>query len=145
MKPILRTLVKKAKLAKEALQTGRAFHCTVALRGSKVIAIGYNDYTQLHPYQIFGKYNEYKPIAYTHTIGLHSEIACIKQILFRNDYHKLTLVNIRIDNNGLLANAKPCVNCQRVLNMFHFKRILYSTNFNQFKEFKSYEMDCCEL
>ena len=116
MKPILKTLVKKAKLAKEALQTGRAFHCTVALRGSKVIAIGYNDYTQLHPYQIFGKYNEYKPIAYTHTIGLHSEIACIKQILFRN--------------------AKPCVNCQRVLNMFNFKRILYSTNANQFKEFR---------
>lgn len=36
MKPILRSLINQAIRAKSILQTGRAFHATIALKGSKV-------------------------------------------------------------------------------------------------------------
>ena len=137
MKPILRSLINQSIRAKSILQTGRAFHATIALKGSKVIAIGYNNYTRLHPYARFGKYASYKTVNYNHVIGLHSEITCIKQILFRDDYHKITIVNLRIDNNNKVANAKPCVNCQRVLKQFNFKHIFYTDEQGQFKEFKT--------
>lgn len=137
MKPILRSLINQAIRAKSILQTGRAFHATIALKGSKVIAIGYNNYTRLHPCAKFGKYASYKTVNYNHVIGLHSEIACIKQILFRDDYHKITIVNLRIDNNNQVANAKPCVNCQRVLKQFNFKHIFYTNEQGQFEEFKT--------
>ena len=77
MKPILRSLINQAIRAKSILQTGRTFHATIALKGSKVIAIGYNNYTRLHPYARFGKYASYKTVNYNHVIGLHSEIACV--------------------------------------------------------------------
>lgn len=109
MKPILRSLINQAIRAKSILQTGRAFHATIALKGSKVIAIGCQLLTRLHPYARFGKYASYKTVNYNHVIGLHSEIVCIKQILFRDDYHKITMVNLRIDNNNQVANAKPCL------------------------------------
>lgn len=56
--------------------------------------------------------------------------------MFRDDYHKITIVNLRIDNNNQVANAKPCVNCQRVLKQFKFKHIFYTNEQGQFEEFK---------
>lgn len=120
-------LIEKAKQVKKLLQTGKTFHCTVAMKGGNILAIGYNDYTRPHPAHLFGEYKSTRTTHLTYHPGIHSEIDCIQQLLFRDDYHKITLVNIRIDNNGQLTEAGPCVNCKRVLARFKFKRIFYST------------------
>ena len=49
----------------------------------------------------------------------------------------MIIINLRIDNNNQVANAKPCVNCQRVLKQFNFKHVFYTNEQGQFEEFKT--------
>ena len=121
--------IRVVQALKAQFQTGQHFHCTLAVKGGNILAIGMNDYQVEHPLKKFGKYLQrkddnrkvYKP-------RLHSEIACLKQILHRDDLHKITLINIRIDNQNNLANAEPCDNCKRVLSNYKFKRIYFTIN-----------------
>ena len=121
--------IKLVKTLKSKFQSGQHFHCTLALKGGNIIAIGINNYNIEHPRKHFGVYRqrqhdnrkEYKP-------RLHSEIDCLKQIQFREDLNKLTLLNIRIDNKDQISNAEPCENCKKVLSKYKFKRIYFTIN-----------------
>ena len=119
-------LIKITQSLKNAFQNGRHFHATIALKGGNIIAIGHNDYRKEHPRNFYGRYFPKKGDVKSYRACLHSEISCLKQIQHRDDLHKITLINIRIDNNGSLANAEPCQNCKRVLGKYKFKKILYT-------------------
>ena len=119
-------LIKITQSLKREFQNGRHFHATIAVKGGNIIAIGHNDYQKEHPRKVYGNYIPKNGNKASYRACLHSEIACLKQIQHRDDLHKVTLINIRIDNNGNLANAKPCINCKRVLKNFKFKRIYYT-------------------
>jgi tRNA(Arg) A34 adenosine deaminase TadA len=119
-------LIRLVLKLKNHFQTGQHFHCTVALKGGNIIAVGKNSYQKEHPRKRYGAYIPKRGGVETYKPRLHSEIDCLKQVEFRNDLHKITLVNIRIDNTGKLANAEPCDNCKRVLSNFKFKRIYFT-------------------
>lgn len=116
------------KELKSEFQSGQCFHTTFALKGSKILAIGVNNYKKQHPRKKFGDY--IKRGSKTYQASLHSEIDCIKKLGLRDDYHKITIVNIRVDNNGRLTNSEPCSNCKKVLSKYNFKRIYFTIDEN---------------
>lgn len=120
------SLIRVVQDLKNHFQTGQHFHCTIAIKGGNIIAIGKNSYQKEHPRNKFGAYTPKRGGVKTYKPRLHSEIDCLKQIVFRPDLHKITLINIRIDNTGQLANAEPCENCKRVLSNYKFKRIYFT-------------------
>lgn len=123
-------LIKITRELKKKFQTGQFFHATIALKGGNIIAVGINDYNEKHPESKFGKYIATKNSNANYQPCLHSEIDCLKQIKFRDDLNKITLLNIRINNNDELANAEPCDNCKKVLSNYKFKRIYFTINNN---------------
>ena len=124
-------LINTVKEMKEIYQTGNFFHCSIAMRGGNIIAMAYNDYSKSHPYHIFGEYKPTK-IAFTtkYKPCTHSEIKLLKRLISmrRDDFHKITVINIRINNNNQLACAAPCPNCLKRLIEYGFKKIFFTTD-----------------
>jgi hypothetical protein len=108
------------------LQTGRQFHVTVIFHRSRLVSIGYNNYLKSHPAKRFGPFKPFKSKTPNYHPSLHSEISAICK-LGVDDTSAFTFINIRIDNNGNLNNAKPCPNCLAVMNKLGFRNIFYST------------------
>ena len=109
------------------------FHCTFILEKNRIIKVGMNNYNKIHPYHKFGHYYPTKRInSKPYQAGLHSEVSAIIR-LGEEDCSNYTFVNIRLGLKGELRMAKPCCNCQRVLDGVGFKRLYYSTE-NGFEE-----------
>lgn len=100
-------------------------HCTVALKGGNIIAYGFNNYKKTHPANKFGKYISSKNNT-LYNANIHSEIDLIKKIQFREDLHKITLLNIRLGMNKEKMISMPCHNCLKVLHRYNFKAIYYT-------------------
>ena len=105
-------------------QTGKSFHTTFIYRGNKLLTIGVNNYSKLHPHHKYGVYApRYNDGLYVS--GIHSEISAIVK-LGLEDCSAYTFINIRINNNNSVAISKPCKNCYSVLrNQVGFKAIWY--------------------
>lgn len=108
---------------KSSKQTGHSFHTTFAFRGNKLLSIGINNYNKQHPSHKFGQYRSTKGSG-IYVPGIHSEVSALIK-LGVEDCSDITFVNLRIDNNGKLANSKPCFNCTRVLNQIRYKNVWY--------------------
>ena len=108
---------------KHSKQTGKCFHTTFAFKGSKLLAIGINNYTKHHPSHKFGAYKSTKG-GDNYNAGIHSEVSAIIK-LGLEDCGGITFVNMRIDNNDKLAKSCPCINCQRVLDQLNYKNIWF--------------------
>lgn len=82
--------------------------------------MGFNQ-RKTHPLAIqYGK-NEW-------SVYLHAEINAIRNALKRHNLSVLsnsTLVVVRI-KAGKLAYSKPCIGCQRAINEFNIKRVVWS-------------------
>lgn len=62
----------------------------------------------------------------------HSEIDCINNFPYPpGELSKYTMWNTRIDRNGLIKLAKPCKNCQIVLNQFNID-VVYTNHEGEF-------------
>ena len=124
-------IINFVKEIKNEMQTGRSFHCSVALSGGNIVEYGINHYDKVHPYKKYGRYksvrgnnkDEY------YQAGVHSEINLLEKLKGHN-IHKLTLLNIRIDNNGKVALAAPCINCRKVLSQYKFKKVFFTVDEN---------------
>lgn len=128
-------LINIARSLKESHQTGQMFVTAFALKGNRILAIGCNNYNVQHPRGKFGRYLAAKDRNFEYQPGLHAEIKCIKELgLFRDDYHKIEIFVVRIGNEKELyvRNSCPCMNCQRVLEQYNFKRIEFTTD-DQYK------------
>jgi deoxycytidylate deaminase len=121
---------------KPSKQTGQSFHATFVFNKNKIISIGVNNYHKMHPYHRMGKYLGYKKNPREYKPCIHSEISALLK-LGEEDCSRYSFVNVRIDNNGELSMAKPCPNCQRVLEGVGYKRIFYSTSEKGFLEIRS--------
>ena len=125
-------VIRMAQDIKKDVQSGTFFHVSVAIKGGAIIEYAFNDYNKRHPYYKFGVYkptktkalkNGYKPC-------LHAEVCLIKKLLnsdYRFKMHKLTVVNIRINNRGELAMSAPCPNCTKQLIKYNFRRVFFTT------------------
>jgi hypothetical protein len=80
-----------------------------------------------------------------HDFSVHSEISCLnqflKQVIKTNDsrkvhinvnnawiHHKLpriTVINVRVNQNGYVAESKPCEGCLSVLKNYNIKEFQY--------------------
>lgn len=114
-------------------QTGKSFHTTFIFNKNRILSIGTNNYNKEHPYHRMGKYHGYKKNPSQYHPCLHSEISALLR-LGEEDCSRYTFVNIRIDNNNKVSIAKPCPNCQRVLDQVGYKKIIYSESENTFAE-----------
>jgi hypothetical protein len=112
-----------AKALKPHHQNGKSFHVSFGYHGSKLLAIGINDYSKAHRSHIFGEYKANKRGS-KYQSGIHSEISMLLKLGLEDCSH-LTVVNIRIDNNGNPAISKPCVNCQAVLDQVSYKALWF--------------------
>lgn len=114
-------------------QNGRSFHATFIFDKKRLISIGTNDYSKCHPYHKMGKYYGYKRNPEHYQPCLHSEISALLR-LGEEDCSRYTFVNVRIDNNNKTTIAKPCLNCQRILDGVGYKAIFYSDSENGFSK-----------
>lgn len=110
------------------LRTGRALHFSFILDKNRLLVTAANSYKKSHPAKQFGEYVSTRPNT-NYNPGLHSEIAAIKSFLSKYgdlNFSGLTLFNIRLGIYGDILCAKPCQNCQKVLDSLNFKSILHS-------------------
>ena len=125
-------LIEVARALKLTKQEGPSFHVSFILKGAKPIVIGTNSYTKRNMVSLRYKATKHDG---AYVAGVHSEMDSLGKIKYQ-DQENLTLVNIRIDNNGNLANSCPCPNCAYVLGRTpSIKKIFYSTSAGDFKRF----------
>ena len=110
---------------KEKKQNGRSFHTTFIFNKSKLLSIGWNDYSKEHRRHKFGTYTPNKGSG-NYVSGIHSESSAIIR-LGEEDCSDYTFLNVRVDNNGEINIAKPCHNCFRLLQQVGFKRLIWTT------------------
>lgn len=123
-------IINLVKDLKPQNQTGRNFHVSIALKGGNIVSIGINRYDKAHPYKKYGRYVSTRTKGFYPT-GTHSEIDLLEKLRETDiNIHKLTLFNVRIDNNGSVACAAPCMNCRRVLSEYKFKKIFFTIDEN---------------
>lgn len=91
-------------------------------RKGNVLSIGQNSYTKTHPLQFHAARNQGKEQA----CFLHSEIAALVR-LGRNVHKARNIYVARLDKQGNVALAKPCVVCQSVIDSLNLN-VMYTEN-----------------
>lgn len=89
------------KIAKKSTHAS-FFHGAVLIKGSNILSVAPNRGTK------------------------HAEIGCLDKI-WSSEAKNCTLLSIRITKGGLLANAKPCYDCEQALREAGIRKVMYST------------------
>lgn len=118
-----------AKCLKPLKQSGKNFHCSIAYSKNKIVSIGYNSYTHENLDHRFGKYKPTRAGS-NYKACRHSETEMLRKLKIPTK--NLIICNVRIDNNGEVAMAKCCPNCQKVLDSLGYRRIFYSISETEF-------------
>ncbi len=115
----------KALFRKGATSHGRTFNACFAVKNSKVIAIGLNDYDKdMSGYNrrlktVYKKYGEE-----TYVPSLHAEVSSILKVGV-DDCSTLSFYCIRLDRMCHCQNSQPCANCMRMLRMVRAKNVYF--------------------
>ena len=118
----------KAMFRKGATSNGRTFNVTFAVKKSKIIAIGINDYDRhmvgyckslKTVYRRFGE-PSYKP-------SLHSEMSSLLKIGM-DDCSDISFYNVRLNRSCHCCNSQPCSNCFHMLKSVGYKHIYFYDN-----------------
>ena len=104
-------------------------HFSFIVDGQTIFSIGFNNTTKTHP--LAQKYGH-------RFASTHSEINALAKFpyairLLRN----YDMVNVRLNKNGVVRLAKPCIHCQQLLMAFNISNIYYSTNAGSFEILKN--------
>lgn len=108
---------------------GRSLHFSFILNKNQLLVTAVNSYKKIHPFHKFGEYFPTRVSSEKYVAGIHSECNAIREYINRfgnSDFSGLTMFNVRIGVDGVAMMAKPCLNCQRLLNSFNFKNILWT-------------------
>lgn len=114
----IKRLINLAKAMRPIYQKTRCFHVCFLMQKNKFISIGWN-VDRTHPILKKHPYGE-------GTNSTHAEVSAIikgKNIKF----DKCDLIVIRIDNNGNVANSKPCQGCLALIQATYIKDVWHST------------------
>jgi deoxycytidylate deaminase len=96
----------------------RCSHMAFLIRCGKIVHIGTNS-CKSHPKTLEYDYKNHQ------LVGLHAELnACMKSGKENLKYY--SMVVLRIDRKGNLANSKPCSGCQNVIKQFNVGDVWYS-------------------
>lgn len=125
----------KAIFRKGATSNGRTFNVTFAVKKSKIIAIGINDYDR----QMVGYNKKLKATIkvcgeQSYVPCCHSEISSLLKI-GSDDCSGISFYNVRLNKSCHCCNSQPCSNCLHMLKSVGYKHIYFYDN----------DMNICEI
>jgi hypothetical protein len=98
----------------------RCSHMAFLIRCGKIVHIGTNS-CKSHPETLKYDYKDHQKV------GIHAELAvCMKS--GKDNLKDYTMIVLRVDRTGKLANSKPCCGCQSVIQQFDVGEVWYSDN-----------------
>ena len=92
-------------------------HIAFLVKKNKIIKIGWNK-KRTHPEIAKHPYHE----GY---VGTHAELDVILKSGL-NSLHNHSMIVLRVDRKGRLANSKPCPGCLSLLNSYDINEVFYS-------------------
>lgn len=96
----------------------RCSHIAFLIRCGKIIHIGTNS-CKSHPETLKYDYKDHQKV------GIHAELSvCMKS--GKENLKDYSMVVLRVDRKGNLANSKPCCGCQSVIKQFNIGEVWYS-------------------
>ena len=113
----------------------RRYHFTIAFDVNKPILICQNNPIKINhkAYRIGKQFNikTYKEFPY-----VHSESYLISKLLDRYNSidTNLSIVNVRINRQGIVLLSKPCENCQKILDAVGLNKVYWTVNGNKFAD-----------
>ncbi len=130
MSRIFRQLIRAARALKPLKQTGMRFHVAFILNGSKIIAIGFNNYNKSN--RTCARYKSSLKHVEKYEACIHAEVDATAKIKYRDHNPKhLVLISIRINNKNQIDMARPCPNCAYHLGIWGYKKVFYSDALGQ--------------
>ena len=111
----------------------RRYHFTIAFDVNKPILICQNNPIKINhkAYRIGQQFNiqTYQDFPY-----VHSESHLVSKLLDRYNSidTNLSIVNLRINRQGLVLFSKPCENCQKILDALGLNKIFWSIDNHRF-------------
>ena len=96
----------------------RCSHIAFLIRCGKIIHIGTNS-CKSHPETLKYAYKDHQKV------GIHAELnVCMKS--GKENLKDYSMVVLRVDRKGNLANSRPCCGCQSVIKQFNIGDVWYS-------------------
>ena len=96
----------------------RCSHMAFLIKCGKIVHIGTNS-CKSHPKTLEYDYKNHQ------LVGLHAELnVCMKS--GKENLKDYSMVVLRVDRRGNLANSKPCCGCQSVIKQFNIGDVWYS-------------------
>ena len=96
----------------------RCSHIAFLIRCGKIIHIGTNS-CKSHPETLKYAYKDHQKV------GIHAELSvCMKS--GKENLKDYSMVVLRVDRKGNLANSRPCCRCQSVIKQFSIGDVWYS-------------------
>jgi hypothetical protein len=96
----------------------RCSHIAFLIRCGKIVHIGTNS-CKSHPETLKYAYKDHQKV------GIHAELSvCMKS--GKENLKDYSMVVLRVDRKGNLANSKPCCGCQSVIKQFNVGEVWYS-------------------
>ena len=132
----MKILKKALKLSYERFNPNcfqRRYHFTIAFDVNKPILICQNNPIKINSkaYKIGQQFNiqTYRDFPY-----VHSESYLISKLLDRYNTidTNLSIVNVRINRQGVVLLSKPCENCQKILDAVGLTKVYWSVNRSTF-------------
>lgn len=132
----MKILKKALKLSYERFSPNpfqRRYHFTIAFDVNKPILICQNNPIKVNhkAYRIGQQFNirTYQEFPY-----VHSESHLVSKLLDRYNTidTNLSIVNIRINRQGVILLSKPCENCQKILDAVGLTKVYWSIDKNTF-------------
>jgi hypothetical protein len=107
----------------------RCKHVSFLVHKGKVVSIGQNQH-KTHPIHLRNRKKNQNGIDFSENKPHCSEWSCIRQFCRMTDIpvQKCVLVNVRIDANGAIKNAKPCASCQQLIDAITPRKVFYTTD-----------------
>ena len=96
----------------------RCSHIAFLIRCGKIVHIGTNS-CKSHPETLKYAYKDHQKV------GIHAELSvCMKS--GKENLKDYSMVVLRVDRKGNLANSRPCCGCQSVIKQFNIGDVWYS-------------------
>jgi hypothetical protein len=134
----MKILTKALKLSFDRFKPNvyqRRYHFTIAFDVNKPILICQNNPIKINhkAYRIGKQFNikTYKDFPY-----VHSESHLISKLLDRYNTinTNLSIVNVRINRQGIVLLSKPCENCQKILDAVGLNKVYWTIGGNNFSD-----------
>lgn len=132
----MKILKKAIKLSRDRFNPNpyqRRYHFTIAFDVNKPILICQNNPIKIN-HKAYRIGQKFKIKTYQEFPYVHSESYLVSKLLDRYNTidTNLSIVNIRINRQGIILLSKPCENCQKILDAVGLKRVYWSINQNTF-------------